>query len=100
MATREQSDPLTRGIAAGIRRAGIYDMQVATESIDSVLAATRRLLANPEVEASDRFVELFGELLAIGVSARITYREPPLTSGEIEEYLLHSFTFLNSFRHV
>jgi hypothetical protein len=100
MATQEQADALSRGIAAGIRRVQFYQLEAASESINSGIAAARRLLDNPEVEASDRFVELFGELLAVAVSARFTYGEAPLADSDIEDYLLQSFTFLNSFRHV
>ena len=50
-------------------------------------------------EASERFSELFGELVAIAAVARYVYDDPPLTESDIDSYLQASFEFHNSWRH-
>ncbi len=50
-------------------------------------------------EASNRFTELFAEMLTVAVVAREAYGDPALTEPEIDEYMQHSFSIFNSFRH-
>jgi hypothetical protein len=50
-------------------------------------------------EASERFTELFAEIVTVAAVARHTYHDPPLSDHDIESYEQQSSSFLNSFRH-
>jgi len=76
-----------------------HQLELSQEELGSGVRIAQELLSGPDVEASDRFVELFVELVTVAISARVTYTEPSVTESEISEYLEHSFAFLNSFAH-
>lgn len=97
---RAERDPLARGAQAGIKRVERYGMKVEFESLGRGLTATQELLAQRGLEVNPRFLELFSELVVVAVSSRLAYGEEPLTESDIAQYLEHSMTFLNSFRHV
>jgi hypothetical protein len=101
MAFQDQPDALTRGIQAGILRAQTYRLEVegSPELIRSAFETTRDLVARNETEISDRFIELFGELVTVAVIARFTYGDDALTERDLDAYLRHSLYFHNSFQH-
>lgn len=68
-------------------------------STQDAVGITRELVARSGEETSERFEELFGELLAIAASSRVMFNEPPLTQTDIRDFLTQSWVFLNSFRH-
>jgi len=92
-------DPLGLGIQAGLGRIERHQLAMDSDALDAAMSITAALLRRPDVEASPRFVELFGEIVVVAVSARSSYGEAPLTEDDIHRYLLDSFVFLNSFRH-
>ena len=61
---------------------------------------TRSVEEESGEEVSDRFNELFGEVVTVAVGARWNYGEPPLTEEDIREFTVDSWTFLNSLRHI
>jgi hypothetical protein len=110
MATQQPPDnAFFAGVRAGIDRAArgnldfraTFDLFRAENVVDERLArpltfAQQRLDSE---EASNRFTELFAEMLTVAVVAREAYGDPALTDPEIDEYLQQSFTIFNSFRH-
>jgi hypothetical protein len=100
---QSQPDPLGQGIQAGRARLERYGLATDRDGfgpeIDRAMTITNRLLQQPETEASPRFVALFGEIVTVAVGARLSYADAPLSEDDIHQYLLHSFNFLNSFRH-
>lgn len=50
-------------------------------------------------DVSDRFTELFMELITVATIARSVYGDAPLEASDIDRYLTMSMSILNSFRH-
>jgi hypothetical protein len=99
VATFSQPDPLSRGSRAGIERVSSYGLATEPEVARGAIDTAQRLIEQQALDASDRFLELFGELIVIAAMARLTYQEPALSPEEIDSYLGHSVAFFNSFRH-
>jgi hypothetical protein len=101
----ESGDAFLSGVEAGIARAERYDLRIdrpeeltpERENWERLGEFTRGLLER--AEASDRFIELFAEMLSVASIARYAYSDPVLTESDIESYLEHSYLIFNSFRH-
>jgi hypothetical protein len=108
MATQQPPDSVFfAGVRAGLDRASrgnldfSFDLFRTEGVVDERLArpltfAQQRLASE---EASDRFTELFAEMVTVAVVAREAYGDPALTEPEIDAYVQHSFSIFNSFRH-
>jgi hypothetical protein len=116
-------DPTALGVQAGLARAAGYrDLQPGVQALRQRL--TDRRGARPEGvapitrgdehftsilnwsiefrrrgQASERFTQLFTEMLTVAAIARRSYGDPVLTPREIESYLEQSYSLFNSFRH-
>jgi hypothetical protein len=99
------------GVQAGIERASRHGLEArpdllgrltvdpvpSADELPEALAEAKRLMSQGDV--SDRFTELFAEMVTVAVVARHAYADAPLQPSEIETYLDHSFSIFNSFRH-
>jgi hypothetical protein len=100
-------DAAESGLDAGIARAERYGLRIEAayaedearypEELELPLSFTRRLLEGGE--ASERFCELFAEMLAVAAISRSYYGDEPLTESALHDYLIQSFSVMNSFRH-
>lgn len=103
------SDPFLVGVLAGVARAERHNLRpvdvqpelFVQEHVQNVLgepvALARRCIERQE--ASERFTEFFGEMVAVATLARHAYGEAALSEAEMEAYLAQAFSFFNSFRH-
>jgi hypothetical protein len=99
------------GVQAGVARASRYGLEARPDllarlaadpvrlpdDVPEALAEAKRLMSQSDV--SDRFTELFAEMVTVAVVSRHAYADAPLQASEIETYLDHSFSIFNSFRH-
>lgn len=99
------------GVQAGLERSRRHGLEVppgaddptgsgralAAEELPEALGAARALMVRDE--ASDRFTQLFAEMVTVAIAARHTYGDAPLTGEQVETYLAHSYSIFNSFRH-
>jgi hypothetical protein len=92
-------DPVSAGVRAGIGRAAAYDVRVESpeDVLKEPLELAGRVLGQREV--TDRFRELFSELVTVAAIARSYYGDAALTESDIESYFDDSSDFFNSFRH-
>jgi hypothetical protein len=88
-----------RGRQAGVERVERAGFSWDAEGVGSAVNLAQDLIRESGEETSDRFDELFAELVTVGAAARRAYSEPELTRDDISQYLIASWTFLNSFRH-
>lgn len=95
---QSELDPVGRGVQAGVARIRRYKMASDPEVLNSAMLTMYELFREPAFQASARFIELFGELVTVAVSARASYGEEALTGGQIREYALQSFDFFNDWR--
>jgi len=110
---QSEPEPFLKGVRAGLERTerhGLnlpddvrqnlllpqYQSDLPTNLREPIAETTSLLQAQ---EASERFQELFGEMLTVAIVSRDVYNDPPLTLPEIEMYLHQSFSWFNSFRH-
>ena len=99
-------DSLDRGTRAGVERAARYELTAPSRVVDETVGYFRQTVEDDRAqtlldqrEISDRFVELFAELVAVAAIARYVNNEAPLSDGEVREYLRHTAWFENSFSH-
>ena len=104
-----RGDAAGAGVEAGIARAARYGLRIEMppegvdaaepypQGLEATLAFTRRI--SDSNEASARFSELFAEMITVAAIARHHYDDPALTETEMDEYLRHSYSIFNSFRH-
>ncbi len=102
-------DPVDAGVNAAVERTWRYGLRIETPGgapyqegahpaeLNRPIELTRELL-NQE-EASPRFCEMFAEMVAVASIARHHYGDPPLSELDLADYLQHSFSIFNSFRH-
>ena len=100
-------DPAESGVEAGISRAARHGLTIEIAYVNGAprypdelslpLTFTRALLESGE--ASERFCELFAEVLSVAAIARYSYGDAPLTESAVREYLNHSSDIFNSWRH-
>lgn len=92
-------DPVSQGYDRGVSLAQDFDLiEAVSPGTDNVvgqaLGTARRLLSARE--ANERSTVLFTELVTVAALARSVNHEPTLTDMEIEEYLLSTARFTNS----
>jgi hypothetical protein len=92
-------DPLGTGIQAGMLRLERYQLAFAEDAVESAILMTQELLSVRGEAMSERFAELFGEIVTVAACARAAYKEPQLTKDDVAQFLDFSIVFLNSFRH-
>jgi hypothetical protein len=89
----------TEGVSLGTARA-----RVKLDDNLLKLSSRRRMLIRgcldrSSSELNGRFVELFVELTTLALITRSKYEEPDLADAELDDFLAHSISFFNSFRH-
>jgi hypothetical protein len=106
-------DPFSEGVDAGVARVARYDLipeGAAWLGWDSQNNDPEvvRILQEPVRNAaillersgsSQRFRELFGEMVSVATVARAYYEDQPPNDALIDQYLRESVSFFNSFTH-
>ena len=96
---RDEEDALTAGVNAGISRISPY-FDIERNRLLSIEEDIRSAIDDWPFELNDPFVALFAEVVTVAATARIANEERPLDTDEILAYLAHSYSFLNSWKHL
>src|SRR5437899_7845395 len=104
-------DAAEAGVDAGIKRAERYGLRIEGQDETAYVEGEARYPAELQLpltftrglvgreEASARFSELFAEMVTVASIARHHYNDAALTEAELHDYLQHSYSIFNSFRH-